>query len=161
MIIVKYMETNHLSLNLIQPLWEKLNEHHRRQKSHFKDHYENFSFQERKKALLNKAKEGEMLICLAENDDSGILVGYSVTTMSSENVGEIDSIYVEGDYRLLGIGDELMKRSMGWMDKKGVNSRKVVVATGNQEAISFYVRYGFRCRSITLEKPLEHVGSGD
>ncbi|AUB55425.1 GNAT family N-acetyltransferase [Methanobacterium subterraneum] len=157
MSIVKFIETNQLNLDLIQPLWEKLNEHHRRQKSDFKDHYANFTFQERKKVLLNKARDGDMLICLAEDERSGIFVGYSVTTISSENVGEIDSIYVGGEYRLQGIGNELMKRSLGWMDKKGVNSRKVVVATSNQEAISFYERYGFRRRSINLEKPLDHL----
>ncbi len=157
MSIVKFIETNQLNLDLIQPLWEKLNEHHRRQKSDFKDHYANFTFQERKKVLLNKARDGDMLICLAEDEDSGILVGYAVTTISSENVGEIDSIYVEGEYRLQGIGNELMKRSLEWMDRKAVKTRKVVIATSNQKAISFYERFGFRARSINLEQPSDHV----
>ena len=56
----------------------------------------------------------------------------------------------------MGIGDALMQRSIRWMDEKGVKTKKVVIATSNQEAISFYERYGFRRRSITLEKPLNH-----
>lgn len=154
---VKFIETNHLNLDLIQPLWEKLNEHHRMQESDFKRHYENFTFQERKDVLLKKASRGAMLVCLAEDEESGIRVGYSVTTISPENEGEIDSIYVEDKYRRLGIGDELMKRSMRWMDKNEVKNKKVVVAAGNQEASSFYKRYGFQTRSITLEQALDHV----
>ncbi|MDD3753998.1 MAG: hypothetical protein PHQ17_05505 [Methanobacterium sp.] len=54
--IIKIIETDHLNLDLIQPMWEKLNEHHPRQESDFKDHYENFSFQERKESLLKKSE---------------------------------------------------------------------------------------------------------
>lgn len=151
MFFVKFTETDHLDLDLIQPMWEKLNEHHRRQKSDFKEHYENFTFQERKKTLLKKSGGGSMLICLAEDEESEILVGYSVTTISSENEGEIDSIYVEEEYRLRGIGDELMKRSLDWMNHENVERKKVAVADSNQEALSFYERYGFKKRSIILE----------
>ncbi|HHT18255.1 MAG: hypothetical protein ACOX08_06970 [Methanobacterium sp.] len=54
--IIKIIETDHLNLDLIQPMWEKLNEHHQRQESDFKDHDENFTFQERKKSLLKKTE---------------------------------------------------------------------------------------------------------
>lgn len=149
---VKFIETNHLNLDLVQPLWEKLNDHHQMQESNFKKHYENFTFQERKEVLLKKASEGAMLVCLAEDEESGIMVGYAVTTISPENEGEIDSIYVEDKCRLLGIGDALMKRSLDWMDKNGVKTKKVVVAIGNKKAAAFYERYGFHTRSITLEQ---------
>jgi diamine N-acetyltransferase len=149
---IKFRESDHVNLDLIQPLWEKLNEHHLRQDSDFRDHYENFTFPERKEALLKKSTGGSMFVCLAEDKKRGILVGYSVITISPENQGEIDSIYVEDDYRLLGIGDELIKRSLQWMDRKGVKTKKVVVAASNQDAASFYERYGFRTRSITLEQ---------
>lgn len=153
---LQFNKTGKEGLDLIQPLWEKLNKHHLNQKSDFKEHYENFTFQERKEVLLNKALAGEMYICLAEDEESETLLGYIVTTISPENDGEIDSIYVEEEYRLMGIGDALMQRSIRWMDEKGVKTKKVVIATSNQEAISFYERYGFRRRSITLEKPLNH-----
>ncbi len=150
---IKFIETNHLDLDLIQPLWEKLIEYHQRQKSDFEDHYENITFQKRKEVLLSKAREGKMFICLAEDEKSEILIGYSVTTISSGKIGELDSIYVEDKYRMQGIGHELIKRPLGWMDKKDVKIKKVAVVTGNQEAISFYERYGFRKRSINLEQP--------
>lgn len=152
MVNLTFIDTGSESLDLIQPLWEKLNEHHLNQKSDFQEHYANFTFQERKEMLLKKSHDGKMLIILVEDEDSKILVAYCITTISPENEGEIDSIYVEERYRSLGIGNKLMKHSLKWMDEKGVRTRKVVVATGNQEALSFYEGYGFRPRSITLKQ---------
>lgn len=152
-----FVETGAEGLDLIHPLWEKLNKHHLNQKSDFMEHYENFTFAERKEVLLKKASNGAMLVCLAEDEESGTLLGYIVTTISSKNEGEIDSVYVEEEYRLMGIGDALMQRSIRWMDVKDVKTKKVAVAAANQEAISFYERYGFRRRSVTLEQPLDHL----
>jgi len=151
MINLTFIDTGTEGLDLIQPLWEKLNEHHRKKKTDFQNHYENFTFQERKEVLLGKALGGDMRVDLAEERESELLVGYCVTTISSENEGEIDSIYVHEKYRSLGIGDKLMERSLDWLEKKGIKNKKVVVAAGNQEAISFYERYGFRHRFTTLE----------
>jgi diamine N-acetyltransferase len=154
---LKFNETGKEGIDLIQPLWEKLNKYHLNQKSDFKDHYALFTFTERKEVLLNKALEGDMYICHAEDEESKTMLGYIVTTISSEDEGEIDSVYVEEEYRLMGIGDALMQRSIRWMDGKGVKTKKVAVAAANQEAISFYESYGFRRRSITLEQPFNHL----
>ncbi|WJI09625.1 GNAT family N-acetyltransferase [Methanobacterium sp. CWC-01] len=65
---------------------------------------------------------------------------------------EVDSIYVRGGYRSQGIGDQLMKRSLEWMDEKGAKAKKILVTTGNQDALLFYRRYGFRLRRVVLEQ---------
>ncbi|MBI4813781.1 MAG: GNAT family N-acetyltransferase [Methanobacterium sp.] len=153
---IVFIETNALDLDLIQPLWEKLNDHHRKQKSDFQEHYVNFTFPERAEALLKKSLDGDMHIGRAEEKKTGLLVAYCITTISPDNEGEIDSIYVEEGYRGHGFGDELIKRSLEWMDKKGVKKKTVNVAVGNQDAMSFYERYGFRPRSITLEQTANH-----
>lgn len=155
MVNLRFIDAGPEALDVVRLLWEKLNKHHLNQKSDFQEHYANFTFPERKEVLLKKSHGGEMLISLAEDKYSGIRVAYCITTISPENEGEIDSIYVEERYRSLGIGKELMKRSLKWMDEKDVRTRKVVVATGNQEAISFYESYGFRSRSITLEQTIK------
>jgi ribosomal protein S18 acetylase RimI-like enzyme len=155
MVNLTFIDTGSETLDLTQPLWEKLNEHHLNQKSDFKEHYSNFTFQERKEVLLRKSHGGDMFISLAEDKDSELILGYCITTLSSENVGEIDSIYVEEKYRSLGIGNELMKRSLKWMDEKGAKTKKVVVGVGNRGAVSFYESYGFHPRSITLEQTIK------
>jgi diamine N-acetyltransferase len=78
-------------------------------------------------------------------------VAYRVSTITPEKVGEVDSIYVREEYRSCGIGDQLMKRSLQWMDEKGAESKKILVTVGNQDVMSFYRVYGFRPRSVVLE----------
>lgn len=145
------IETNSRDFKLIQPLWEKLNQHHLDQKSDFREHYENFTFSERAEVLLKKSSAGNMHIGLIKNKYSGNLVAYCITTISGEGKGEIDSIYVEKQFRGQGLGDELMKCALGWLDENGVKKKTVRVSVGNQKAVSFYERYGFHPRSITLE----------
>ncbi|CEA13498.1 MULTISPECIES: GNAT family N-acetyltransferase [Methanobacterium] len=149
MIIV---ETDASNLNLVQPLWEKLNQHHLKQESNFKEHYAHFTFQKRVEVLLEKSREGDMHIGLVKNKKSGIPVAYCITTINPDKEGEIDSIYVAENCRGQGWGDELMKRSLKWMKGKGVTKKSVRVSFGNQETVPFYERYGFCRRSVTLEQ---------
>ena len=151
-----FIETGSFDLDLIQPLWEKLNDHHRKQKSDFQEHYENFTFSERAEVLLKKSNAGDMHIGLVKDKYSEKLVAYCITTISGEGEGEIDSIYVEKEFQGQGLGDELMKCSLGWLDENSVKKKTVKVSVGNQKALSFYERYGFRPRSITLEHVSSH-----
>jgi len=147
-----FIEADARDLNLIQPLWEKLNQYHLQQKSNFKEHYENFTFPERSKTLLKKSLGGEMHIGMLKDKESEIMLAYCITTISEDREGEIDSIYVEKDYRGRGFGDILIKRSLEWMDEEGVKKKTVRVSAGNPEAVSFYEHYGFRPRSLMLEQ---------
>lgn len=147
-----FIEADARGLNLIQLLWEKLNQHHLQQKSDFKEHYENFTFPERCETLLKKSICGKMHIGMLKDKESEIMLAYCITTISSDREGEIDSIYVEKDYRGRGFGDILIKRSLEWMDEEGVKKKTVRVSAGNPEAVSFYERYGFRPRSLMLEQ---------
>nr|WP_319373830.1 GNAT family N-acetyltransferase [uncultured Methanobacterium sp.] len=147
-----FIEADARGLDLIQPLWEKLNQYHRQQKSDFQEHYENFTFPERSETLLKKSIGGEMHIGLLKDNESEIMLAYCITTISPEREGEIDSIYVLEKYRGRGFGDKLIKRSLEWMDEKGVKKKTVRVSASNQKAVSFYERYGFRPRSLMLEQ---------
>jgi hypothetical protein len=45
-----------------------------------------------------------------------------------------------------------MERALDWMDKKGVKAKKIVVAVGNEDLLSFYERYNFFPRHLILEQ---------
>jgi predicted GNAT family N-acyltransferase len=51
----------------------------------------------------------------------------------------------------MGIGQELIKRSLNWMDTENVEDMKIVVATGNEELLPFYQLFGFFPRHMILE----------
>jgi ribosomal protein S18 acetylase RimI-like enzyme len=150
---IEYTETDRQGLDLIGSLWQKLNEHHKaRTLKVFSEHYEKMTFGQRKKQLIDKSRNGFMRIDLARDGNTEALIGYCVSTISEKRQGEIDSIYIEEGYRRCGIGDNLMKKALRWLDNLSVRGKMLEVASGNEEVFAFYSRYNFHPRSIILRQ---------
>ena len=141
-----YLQLGPESIDLIKPLWEGLNAHHLVRSPNFRGHYEQMTFEARKKDLLKKERLQIILAIMDRNP-----VGYCICTISSEGDGEIDSIYVEDGYRRSGIGEELMTRAIAWLDAGGAKKKIVAVAAGNEAAIPFYESFGFVPRMTVLQ----------
>ena len=148
---VEYIETGIKELDTIKPLWEKLNEYHRRLTKHFAAEIAQHIFEERKKAFESPLKK-QHHISLARDKATDIVIGYCVSSISIEEHGEIESIYVEPDYRKKGVGDALMRRALHWLDKKKVKRKVLSVAAGNEDVIGFYNGYGFYPRTTILQQ---------
>jgi ribosomal protein S18 acetylase RimI-like enzyme len=152
MMEIDYSETNQQGLDLIGTLWQRQIEYHKTRSKHFAERLERVTFDLRKKELLEKTREGALRIELARDVNTGELVGYCMSTISGNRQGEVDSIYIEPGYRKSGIGNNLMKRALRWMDDMSVTKKILVVAAGNEEVFAFYSRYNFYPRSIVLEQ---------
>lgn len=151
MVEIIYTETDQSGLDAIQGLWLKLMEHHKVRSLHFSKYYDGMTFEMRKLALLEKAQKGAMRLDLATEADSGRLKGYCVSSVVARQ-GEIDSLYVEQDLRHSGIGDNLMKKALDWIDKQSVTRKVIEVGSGNEEVFEFYARYKFYPRRTVLEQ---------
>jgi len=149
---IQYMETDQQGLDLIKPLWQQLIEHHKARSLIFYDDYAKMTFATRKKQLLEKSRGNIIRIDLARDVNLGEFVGYCISTISEERQGEIDSIYIKPDYRSFGIADNLMKRTLHWMDEQLITKRILVVGAGNEEVLGFYSKYCFHPRYIFLEQ---------
>jgi len=149
---IVYAETDAQGLDLIAPLWRKLNEHHKAHSPHHARHFAAMTWEIRRKDLLEKSKNGAIRVDLARNKNSGVLVGYCVSTISEKRQGEIESIYIEENDRLSGIGDNLMKKAIRWLDEQSVKKKIIGVASGNEEVFAFYSRYNFYPRVTILEQ---------
>lgn len=136
-------------IHTIKPLWQELNELHHSKTHYFADHYENFTFETRMASLLNNDKLS-LHIDVAVDADSNKNIGYCLSSINREHEGEVDSLYIKREYRGKKIGDALMKHALQWMDNEKVNSKKITVAEGNEEAFNFYMKYGFYPRLTTL-----------
>ena len=112
----------------------------------FADAIRTTPFVRRRDALVRKAVRVD-LVQLGEAD-----VGYCITTIDDEGVGEVESLFVEKEHRNRGLGDRLMRQALGWLDERGVERRIIGVVVGNERAIRFYQRYGFRARTTILAK---------
>lgn len=151
MINVEYIEGSQEVLYLIQPLWERLKDYHQNKSKYFADNYANKRFQDRINELTDNSKVG-MKVNLVKDKDTGQYIGYCISTINKEMIGEIDSLYVEKEYRKQGIGSQLMERALEWLDKNKVKSKIIAVGDGNENIIDFYNYYGFQVRKIILEQ---------
>lgn len=148
---LKYLTGSTELLDKIQPMWEKLNDHHKAKSEHFANRYHDMTFEKRKSKILCSnilAINIDMVIEPISNN----YVGYCVSTVNNEGVGEIDSIYIDIQFRNYGIGDELMKRALTWLDSNNVKSKIIGVAAGNDNVNVFYEKYGFYKRTVILEQ---------
>ncbi|MBC3803994.1 hypothetical protein GH808_06030 [Acetobacterium fimetarium] len=80
-------------LDEIQELWEELNEHHRQAAVNFKSHYDKFTFEMRKKNLLLKAKNGQLRIELAVDQETARNVGFCISRIEFSGDAEMESLY--------------------------------------------------------------------
>ena len=149
---IEYIETDDKNIDSISGLWKKLNQQHRDNSPHFSHIYADRTFEWRKNLLLKKSELRVIRVILAKDNTSGEILGYCVGSISGENQGEIDSIFVESEYRKSGIGDELMKRALNWMNEKQVEGKTLGVAAGNEHVFGFYGRYGFYPKTTILEQ---------
>ena len=149
--MISYLETDETELDLIKDLWEKLNHHHQLRSKNFHQDYLNILFEDRKDELIKKSNDGELRLDLALDNTVENTIGYCISSFSGET-GEIDSIYIEEKFRMLGIGNTLMKRALRWMDLNNVENRQVKISVGNDVAIKFYNQYGFQPKHVILKQ---------
>jgi diamine N-acetyltransferase len=149
---IVYRTTGIHEIELIRPLWEELNEHHRRRASHFREHYERMTFEERRSHFQILQKTGQLRLDLALDTTTGTCVGYCVSSVSAEKSGEVESLFVDESYRSAGIGTALITRGLAWMDSLGVTRKRVSVGNGNDAAGEFYRKFGFYPRMTVLEQ---------
>lgn len=149
---INYIELNTEQIDKIKPLWNNLRDYHSELSTHFSERYNAVKFEDRKKEILRKSENGILKIDLVEDKNTDSYVGYCISSISEENVGEVDSIFLDEKYRSSSIGSMLMERALNWMDKNGVKTKKIVVAIGNEDLLPFYGRYNFFPRHLILEQ---------
>lgn len=147
---IRYVLGKEELLDRIGALWEELNILHCEKSPHFKDFYANYTFQARKDALLSTAQKGQLCVVLACNGD--FAVGYCVASVV-DDVGEIDSIFVSGDYRKRGIASNLMDQALNWLKQSKPKRMVIKVSAGNEEVYGFYAKYGFYPCLTELQMP--------
>jgi GNAT superfamily N-acetyltransferase len=149
---IEYLEGGTELLDLVGPLWEKLDAHHARVSRHFSSRLSGAGFAERKKGLLEKAESGKLSVDLVKLKDTDRYIGYCISSIDQRHIGEIESIFVEEEFRNQGVGHHLMQTALAWMEKEKVKLKRVGVVYGNERVFPFYARYGFLPRATILRQ---------
>ncbi|MFZ5989484.1 MAG: GNAT family N-acetyltransferase [Bacillota bacterium] len=147
---VEIVEISIGEVDVIKPLWEKLYELQRRNSTYFLECYGELTFEERMKRLYDKVGKGLVRIdAVRDNNHVDRYVGYCISSVTGVE-GEVDSIFLEEEYRGIGIGDMLMENALRWIDTNNAKSIKISVIYGNDAVLPFYEKHGFYPRSYVL-----------
>ena len=147
---IEYTSGSAELLNTIQPLWEQLNQHHEQISPYFKEEFHTNTFELRKAKLSRRYEHGQLRLDLAYHNDN--LVGYCVSGIDQDGIGEIESIFIAEEFRSQNVGGVLMQHALDWFDEQGVTSKVIDVAVGNERALKFYARFGFFPRVTRLKQ---------
>jgi len=142
---IKIRRLDNNEIDQIETLWNKLKQHHYDRTIDYRQYYLENNFSNRKAELLTKER---LAIFLAKNDSAN--VGFCVVSTNGAK-GEVDSLFVMPSQRKCHIGLALMEAGMAWLKKSDLKHIRLKVGQGNEEALSFYKKLGFRTRATLME----------
>jgi diamine N-acetyltransferase len=93
--------------------------------------------------LLQKTQNGKLQVQLVFVDDEEEPIGFCVTSLTQERVGEVEALFVLEHYQGNKLGGQLFQNALEWMEKEGAIEQRLVVAVGNEKVFDFYAKYGF------------------
>ncbi len=144
-----FEEISLAQIDLIEPLWQKLNSLHTRRSIFFKEHFSSFSFTDRMQLL--ESKDDIKIFCAVTDKKR---VGYCLCSLK-DDVGEIDSLYIDEKLRISGLGSRLVKKALHWFKDNGASQLTVSIAHGNEDVIPFYENFGFEPRYLVMTADLD------
>ena len=148
---ISIVEKDITDIDIIKPLWEKLNLIHLDKSVYFKSKYENFTFEKRCESIYKKAQKGIIKLDVLLDSDKADYVGYCLSSIEA-TLGEIESIFIEKEYRKFGLGDKMMNNALKWFESNGIKNIEINVVYANDEALPFYERHGFHVGNYILKQ---------
>jgi ribosomal protein S18 acetylase RimI-like enzyme len=139
-------------LDIVKPLWEKLNDLHESLSPDFKERFQKMNWDKRKSNLISKS--GKLLLEYVIENKNDKVVAYCISTIKKDNEkeGEIDSIFVEKEQRKTGIGKQLMDNAINWLISQKTETQKLLVGVGNESVIDYYKQIDFYPLHIVLQR---------
>jgi len=102
-------------------------------------------------SIYKKAQKDIMKLDILLENDTGNYISYCLSSIE-DNLGKIESIYIENKYRKFRLGDKLMKNALAWFESNSITNIAINVVYANDEALPFYERYGFQVGSYILKR---------
>lgn len=133
-----FLEIEKNQLFRISKLWQQLNEIHKNDSNNFKDYYDKNTFENRCEKFINISENNIKIEIIEDNE---IPIGYCISTIE-KGVGEIESLFIEDQYRKFGYGQQLVKSSIKWMKNNDCKRIIVSVADGHESVFEFYKKFG-------------------
>lgn len=133
---------------LRKPL-ESLNKHHNNKSIYFSSSYPRVTFDERVKNYRANEKSGKYRIEVLTSSETETIIGFCIIYIKLD-LGKIEVLYVDENCRRIGIGTKLINNAMKWFALNNIHEIELTVVYGNDDAISFYQKFGFYPRSYIM-----------
>src|SRR3954447_8446052 len=148
-------------IDLLEPLWAALHEHHAPLADMPPVREVEESWRIRRETYRGWLAEGETVILVAWTDDENSLAGYATvrtgpgaaTWKMGERVAELETLSVLPDARGSGVGKALVAAAREAAAEGGAETRVVAVAHSNDSALGFYEAAGFKPFYVDLTIP--------
>ena len=137
-------------IDKLEALWNAQCDYHEEKSVYFSEKFKALTFDYRKEAMKSEGNQVEIVI--ARDDLRHAYIGYVISTIDKEQVGELFSLYVESTYRGEKIGERLMSYGISWMESNEVKKIHLGVAVGNEDVMSFYKRFDFYPYVVMMER---------
>ncbi len=93
-----------------------------------------------------------LLVAKIDNKVIGYLYGFILNSdIDIEIKSQLDALYVEKEYRKLGVANSLINEFIKWSKQKGVKFIELKVCNENINAINLYKKYGFKDIKTIME----------
>lgn len=148
--MISYSVIDIIDIKKIEPMWKKLINYLETQSVENKEEFHNKRFEDRMAPVLRKIESGKYRLLIVS--DSNLDIGYCLSTITVDGVGEVDSIYVDNDYRKKGIGEYLMEDALQFFDRNNTRKDILSVSEGNEDVMKFYRKFGYHTRYYVLKR---------
>jgi ribosomal protein S18 acetylase RimI-like enzyme len=155
-------------LDLIEPLWNALREHHSSVTPELgQPRSRGQSWQRRRRQYEGWLVGSDAFLLLAERD--GEQLGYAMVQIRdgsptwpiSERAGELETLSVLPDERGRGTGSALLEAVRGELAERGITEVSLLAIATNEQAIRFYERRGFTTHALWMRVGPERGGEPD
>ncbi len=128
------------SIDIIEPMWVSLNEMHKAFDRRIGLPVRTTTWPERKKQLIGKSGFKANIELIYEK---GELCGYCYSTIDRQDIGEIESLFIDERFRCMGCGKLLVESALGFFEENKAADIRIWVHPANTRAMSFYWQFGF------------------
>ena len=149
-VMITYSSVDIKDIKRIESMWQQLISYLGEQSENNRKEFVNKEFSERMSPVLDKARSGKYRLLIA--NDGNLDIGYCLSTITKDGVGEVDSIFIDNEFRKLGIGEYLMEDALQFFDQNNTRKDILSVSEGNEDVMKFYKKFGFRIRYYVMKR---------
>jgi ribosomal protein S18 acetylase RimI-like enzyme len=102
-----------------------------------------FSDEQWKARLSKTAEVPQKITLVAFSVTKPLGLASGIILQSEDQIAQVNQIWVASDFRLMGVGQELLRGIVYWASTLNQKSLVLSVTADNAEAISLYEKFGF------------------